>query len=346
MTNTPADHPQIPAPRLGVLLINLGTPDGTDYWSMRRYLSEFLSDQRVVELPKPLWQLILQGPILTFRPRKSGRAYQKIWNMELDESPLRTFTRAQAEAMATRFQALGVRVDYAMRYGQPSIPERLQALMDSGCTRILCFPLYPQYSASTTGSVVDRLGETLRKMRWQPTLRVAPPFYDDPLYIEQLAAHVRRQIDALDTPPEVLVASFHGVPKEYLMKGDPYHCQCQKTARLLREALDWPQDRYRVAFQSRFGPKEWLKPYADELITELGHSGVKHVAVVSPAFFSDCVETLEEIQIGLAETFEAAGGQTLTALACLNTSQEGLAVLEGLIRRELLGWVPDDSISE
>ncbi|NBS12146.1 MAG: ferrochelatase [Gammaproteobacteria bacterium] len=346
MTTYPADHPRIPAPRIGVLLINLGTPDGTDYWSMRRYLSEFLSDQRVVELPKPLWQLILQGPILTFRPSKSGRAYRKIWNTALDESPLRTFTRSQTEAMAARFPAETVTVDYAMRYGQPSIPDRVQALMDAGCTRILCVPLYPQYSASTTGSVVDRLGESLRKMRWQPTLRVVPPFYDDPLYIQHLAAHVRRQIDALETPPEVLVASFHGVPKEYLMKGDPYHCQCQKTARLLREALGWPEAQYRVAFQSRFGPKEWLKPYADELITELGQSGVKQVAVVSPAFFSDCVETLEEIQIGLAETFEAAGGHTLTALACLNASDEGLAILEGLIRRELMGWYPADSTTQ
>ena len=340
MTTCPADHPIIPAPKIGVLLINLGTPDGTDYWSMRRYLSEFLSDQRVVELPKPLWQLILQGPILTFRPSKSGRAYRKIWNTDLDESPLRTFTRAQADAMASRFADSGITVDYAMRYGQPSIPDRVQALMDGGCTRIVCLPLYPQYSASTTGSVVDRLGDTLKAMRWQPTLRVVPPFYDDPMYITHLAAHVRRQIDAMETAPEILVASFHGVPKEYLLKGDPYHCQCQKTARLLREALQWPADQYRVAYQSRFGPKEWLKPYADELIAELGQSGVRHVAVVSPAFFSDCVETLEEIQIGLQETFEEAGGEHLTALACLNDSDEGLAILEGLIRRELMGWYP------
>lgn len=336
----PADHPTIPAPKIGVLLINLGTPDGTDYWSMRRYLSEFLSDQRVVELPKPLWQLILQGPILTFRPSKSGRAYRKIWNTERDESPLRTITRAQSESIAERFEGSGLTVDYAMRYGQPSIPSRIEAMMAAGCTRILCLPLYPQYSASTTGSVVDRIGETLRGMRWQPTIRTVPPFYDDPHYIAQLAANVQQQLDSLDARPEMLVASFHGVPKEYLLKGDPYHCQCQKTGRLLREALNWPEAQYRVAFQSRFGPKEWLKPYADVLIAELGASGVKHVAVVSPAFFSDCVETLEEIQIGLEETFVEAGGERLTAIACLNDSVQGVAVLEALIRRELAGWWP------
>jgi len=303
-------------------------------------LSEFLSDQRVVELPKPLWQLILQGPILTFRPSKSGRAYRKIWNTERDESPLRTITRAQSEAIAERFEGSGLTVDYAMRYGQPSIPSRIEAMMAAGCTRILCLPLYPQYSASTTGSVVDRIGETLRGMRWQPTIRTVPPFYDDPHYIAQLAANVQQQLDSLDARPEMLVASFHGVPKEYLLKGDPYHCQCQKTGRLLREALNWPEAQYRVAFQSRFGPKEWLKPYADALIAELGASGVKHIAVVSPAFFSDCVETLEEIQIGLEETFVEAGGERLTAIACLNDSVQGVAVLEALIRRELAGWWP------
>jgi len=226
-----------------------------------------------------------------------------------------------------------------MRYGNPAIPSLIKQMFDDGCWKILCIPMYPQYASSTTGSVVDKIGDTLKAMRWQPTIRVSPPFYDDPEYIRILARSVQTQIDALDEKPDVLVASFHGVPKEYLLKGDPYHCQCQKTGRLLREALGWPEDTFKVAFQSRFGPKEWLKPYADELIEDLGHQGVKRIAVVSPAFFSDCVETLEEIAIGLDETFQEAGGEKLVALDCLNASEDGMAVLDYLARRELKGWL-------
>ncbi len=338
MSSMPSDHPKVPSAKLGLLLINLGTPDALDYWSMRRYLGEFLSDKRVVELPQVLWQLILQGPILTFRPKKSAAAYREIWNIELDESPLRTITREQTEKLQKRFGD-SVRVEFAMRYGNPSIPSLIQTMFDEGCWKIVCIPMYPQYASSTTGSVVDKIGDTLKAMRWQPTIRVSPPFYDDPKYIAILAKSVQKQLDALDEQPEVLVASFHGVPKEYLLKGDPYHCQCQKTGRLLREALGWPEERFKVAFQSRFGPKEWLKPYADELIEELGHQGVKQVAVVSPAFFSDCVETLEEIALGLNETFQEAGGDQLIALDCLNASEEGMEVLEYLSRRELKGWL-------
>ncbi len=338
MSLMPSDHPKVPSPKIGVLLINLGTPDALDYWSMRRYLGEFLSDKRVVELPQILWQLILQGPILTFRPKKSAAAYREIWNNELDESPLRTITREQTEKLQDRF-GNAVRVEFAMRYGNPSIPSLMNQMFDDGCWKILCVPLYPQYASSTTGSVVDKIGDTLKAMRWQPTIRVAPPFYDDPEYIRILAKSVQKQIDALDEKPEMLVASFHGVPKEYLLKGDPYHCQCQKTGRLLREALGWPEEQFKVAFQSRFGPKEWLKPYADELIEELGQQGVKRVAVVSPAFISDCVETLEEIAIGLNETFQEAGGDHLIALDCLNASDEGMEVIEYIARRELKGWL-------
>ena len=338
MSLMPSDHPKVPSPKIGVLLINLGTPDALDYWSMRRYLGEFLSDKRVVELPQILWQLILQGPILTFRPKKSAAAYREIWNNELDESPLRTITREQTEKLQDRF-GNAVRVEFAMRYGNPSIPSLMNQMFDDGCWKILCVPLYPQYASSTTGSVVDKIGDTLKAMRWQPTIRVAPPFYDDPEYIRILAKSVQKQIDALDEKPEMLVASFHGVPKEYLLKGDPYHCQCQKTGRLLREALGWPEEQFKVAFQSRFGPKEWLKPYADELIEELGQQGVKRVAVVSPAFISDCVETLEEIAIGLNETFQEAGGDQLIALDCLNASDEGMEVIEYIARRELKGWL-------
>ena len=338
MSSVPSDHPKVPSAKLGLLLINLGTPDALDYWSMRRYLGEFLSDKRVVELPQVLWQLILQGPILTFRPKKSAAAYREIWNNELDESPLRTITHEQTAKLQKRF-GVSVRVEFAMRYGNPSIPSLIQTMFDEGCWKIVCIPMYPQYASSTTGSVVDKIGDTLKAMRWQPTIRVSPPFYDDPKYIAILAKAVQKQLDMLDEQPEVLVASFHGVPREYLLKGDPYHCQCQKTGRLLREALGWPEDRFRVAFQSRFGPKEWLKPYADELIEELGHQGVKRVAVVSPAFFSDCVETLEEIALGLNETFQEAGGDQLIALDCLNASEEGMEVLEYLSRRELKGWL-------
>ena len=341
MQPLPKDHPPVPQPKVGILLINLGTPDALDYWSMRRYLGEFLSDQRVVELPKILWQLILQGPILTFRPTKSAKAYREIWNNELDESPLRTITREQTEALRARLGDEPVHIEYAMRYGNPSIPSVLNEMFAQGCWKILCVPLYPQYASSTTGSVMDKIGDTLKAMRWQPTIRVSPPFYDDPQYVSQLAASVKRQLDALPEPPEVLVASFHGVPKEYLLKGDPYHCMCQKSARLLREALDWPEERFKVAFQSRFGPKEWLQPYADELIESLGHEGVKRVAVVSPAFYSDCVETLEEIAMGLKETFEEAGGESLVALDCLNASDEGMAFLEYMVRRELGGWLAE-----
>ena len=334
----PNEHPAVPSPKLGVILVNLGTPDALDYWSIRRYLGEFLSDRRVVELPKFLWQLILQGPILTFRPKKSAAAYRKIWNTDLDESPLRTFTREQTDSLRERMGE-NVRVEFAMRYGNPSIPSVMNEMFKDGCWKILCVPLYPQYASSTTGSVVDKIGDTLKAMRWQPTVRVAPPFFDDPVYIHNLAVSVRKQLDSLEEEPEVLVTSFHGVPKEYLLKGDPYHCQCHKAARLLREALDWPEERFRVAFQSRFGPREWLQPYVDELVKDLGESGIKRVAVVSPAFISDCVETLEEIAIALNETFQEAGGENLVSLKCLNASDEGMAVIEHIVRQELKGWL-------
>ena len=342
----PAGHPSATDPkvahgRLGVLLINLGTPDGTDYRSMRRYLGEFLSDRRVVELTPWLWQPILQGIVLTTRPRASGRNYARIWNRERNESPLRTITRAQAEALAGRFAAESdVVVDWAMRYGTPSIAERLQALADRGCRRILLAPLYPQYSAATTATACDQAFRHLMTMRWQPAVRTLPPYHDAPAYIEALAASVRDGLAALDWEPEVLLASFHGLPKENLEKGDPYHCQCQKTARLLREALGWPERRLRIVFQSRFGPKEWLQPYADETAAALGGEGVKRLAVISPGFAADCVETLEELDIGLRETFLEAGGEHFAYLPCLNDTPASIGLLEDLTRRELAGWLP------
>ncbi|WP_119167358.1 ferrochelatase [Algihabitans albus] len=336
----PADHPKVPFGKIGVLLLNLGTPDGTDYWSMRRYLGEFLSDRRIIELSPLLWQPILQGIILTLRPSKSGRNYAKIWNRELNESPLRSFTRVQAEKLSEAFQRHSeILVEWGMRYGHPSTESRIESLIARGCDRLLLFPLYPQYSAATTGTACDAAFRALMTKRWMPALRTVPAYFDDPAYIDLLAASVRQQLAALDFDPDVVLTSFHGLPKENLLKGDPYHCQCQKTARLLRESLGWPEDRLQVVFQSRFGPKEWLQPYADEKVAELASSGAKRLAVLSPGFASDCVETLEELGIGLRETFEEAGGERFAYLSCLNDSDAHIAYLKQVVERELHGWI-------
>ena len=337
----PAGHPAISFGRIGVLLVNLGTPDGTDYWSMRRYLGEFLSDRRVIEVNPLIWQPILNLVILTTRPGKSGKAYKSVWNKELDESPLRTITRAQGEKLAARLSVVGPKlvVDWAMRYGNPSIPERLKALQAAGCERILVFPLYPQYAAATTATVNDKTFETLAKMRWQPALRTVPPYHDDPVYIDALANSVRTHLAALPWQPEVVLASFHGIPQRYFDAGDPYHCHCMKTARLLREALGWDQERLRATFQSRFGREEWLKPYTDKTVEALAKSGVKRIAVITPGFAADCLETLEEIAVENAEIFHRAGGEKFSFIPCLNDSEDGLRVLESVVRRELMGWI-------
>lgn len=336
----PAGHPPVAASRIGVLLVNLGTPDATDYWSVRRYLKEFLSDPRVIEVPKLLWWPILNLVILSFRPKKSGHAYASIWNKELDESPLRTITRAQSDRLAPRFAGDGrIMVDWAMRYGTPSIGERIAALKEAGCERILVAPLYPQYSASTTATVNDKAFAALAKMRWQPALRTLPPYYDDPVYIDALARSMERSLQALDFEPEIVLASFHGLPKSYFDKGDPYHCHCQKTARLLRERLGWPKERLRLTFQSRFGRAEWLQPYTDATVAALAKSGVRRLAVISPGFAADCVETLEEITMQNGEIFRSHGGEHFAALPCLNDSEESIGLLEHLVRRELAGWL-------
>ncbi|TXG82108.1 MAG: ferrochelatase [Sphingomonadales bacterium] len=335
--HTPAGHPKIPSPQVGVLLVNLGTPPSLQVSAIRRYLDEFLSDRRVVELPPLLWQPILKGIILNTRPPKTAKAYAKVWDRARDLSPLAAFTMDQCQALAARLP--GVAVDWAMRYGQPSIAARLAALMDAGCRRILLAPLYPQYSAATTGTVVDAAGRTLAGLRWQPALRTLPPYYDDPAHIAALAASVRTHLAGLAWTPDVLVASFHGMPRRTLDLGDPYHCQCQKTGRLLREALGWPAERFRVTFQSRFGPAAWLQPYTDKTLEALPGEGAKAVAVVSPGFAVDCIETLEEIAIAGAETFHAAGGAHYTYIPCLNATETGMAMLETLVRRELSGWM-------
>lgn len=334
----PDDHPPLPAPTVGVLLVNLGTPDGYDVKNMRKYLAEFLSDPRVIEAPKWIWWPILHGIILNTRPKKSGEAYRKIWMKEADESPLRFYTRAQADALAPRLQQDGVEVAWAMRYGTPSIAEGLDALREKGCQRILIAALYPQYSAATTASVYDKAFEHLKSVRWQPAVRTLPSFHDEPAYIEALAESVRGGLKGRPEP-ERLLCSFHGLPRENLDKGDPYHCFCQKTGRLLREALDWPEDRFGVVFQSRFGPKEWLQPYAEPTVRALAESGVKSIAMISPGFVADCVETLEELAIGLKETFEEHGGKDFSYIPCLNADTGMIGLLERLTRRELSGWV-------
>ena len=335
-----AGHPPIKHGKVGVLLVNLGTPDGTDYASMRRYLKEFLTDKRVIEWPKIAWYPILFGIVLNTRPGKVGKAYETIWNKERNESFLRTYTRSQAELMG---KALAdhphVVVDWAMRYGQPSIASRMEYLQKEGCERILVFPLYPQYAAATTATVNDKAFETLLKMRWQPALRTVPPYHDDPAYIDALAVSIEKHLATLDWEPERVLASFHGIPKSYFEKGDPYYCQCQKTARLLRDRLGWADGKLMITFQSRFGPEEWLQPYTDKTVEKLAQEGVKRIAVLNPGFVSDCLETLEEIAEQAAESFVHNGGEKFAHIPCLNDTPEGMAVLEKVVRRELSGWV-------
>lgn len=334
-------HPQVAFGRVGVLLVNLGTPDGTSYRPMRRYLAEFLTDRRVIEWSPLVWYPILYGIVLNRRPQRVGKAYEAIWNKERDESFLRTFTRAQAEKLAVSLASLSphVRVDWAMRYGQPAIADRIAALHKAGCERIVLFPLYPQYAASTTATVNDKAFEALQAMRWQPALRVVPPYHDDPVYIGALAGSVRDELARLAFEPEVIVASFHGIPKSYFEKGDPYYCHCHKTARLLRAALGRDEKQLLLTFQSRFGPEEWLKPYTDETVVDLARQGVKRIAVINPGFVSDCLETLEEIAVMARDSFLQAGGEAFAHVPCLNDGPAGMSVIEHVVRRELMGWV-------
>lgn len=337
----PADHPPVKAARVGVMLINLGTPDGTDYWSMRRYLNEFLSDRRVIEISPWMWQPLLQGIILTTRPFRSGKAYASIWNTEKDESPLRTITRDQTEALADRFAEdhPDLVVDWAMRYGNPSTKSVLDRMVEQGCTRLLLVALYPQYSATTTGTAYDKAFDALKTIRWQPQVRTTGPWHDHPLYIDGLAASIESHLAGLDWQPEVVITSFHGLPKRYLLNGDPYHCHCAKTNRLLRERLGWPADKLRLAFQSRFGSEEWIQPYLDETVEQLAKDGVKRLAIMSPAFVADCVETLEELNMETRELFEEHGGEQFAYIPCLNASKTGIDIIEHVVRDELVGWL-------
>lgn len=336
----PADHPPVRAGRIGVLLVNLGTPDGTGRKPMRRYLKEFLSDRRVIEWPRALWYPILYGIVLNTRPKKSGAAYAQIWNSELNESPLRTYTRSQGDKLAELLaDHETVVVDWAMRYGKPPIRERIEALQAAGCERILVFPLYPQYAAATTATVNDKTFEALMRMRWQPALRTVPPYHDDPAYIDALAASIEACLGRLDFEPEKVIASYHGIPQSYFRKGDPYHCHCMKTSRLLEQRLGWKPGRLMTCFQSRFGPEEWLQPYTDKTVAQLAGDGVRKLAVFNPGFVSDCLETLEEIAGEAGEIFRHHGGEHFAHIPCLNDTPEGMAVIETMVRRELSGWV-------
>ena len=328
-----ADRPA----RVGVLLVNLGTPDAPDYWSVRRYLSEFLSDPRVIEAPKLLWQLILQGPILTFRPHRSARAYKKIW---MDEgSPLLVHTRRQAEALNARIGSDNLIVDFAMTYGQPSIKSKIEALQAAGCDRICVVALYPQYSATTTASVYDRTFAALKQMRAQPAIRTAAAFYDRPVYIDALSASITTHLAGLDFTPDRVMMSYHGIPQAYVDKGDPYQAHCLETTRLVAQRLGWADGFGLTTFQSRFGPTEWLTPYTDKTLEALPREGVKKLVVVSPAFMADCLETLEEIAIVGKAQFETAGGTHFSVAPCLNDSDAAIDALEDVVRAEIAGWV-------
>jgi len=329
----PADHPPLPEPRVGVLLVNLGTPNNPEPGSVRLYLREFLSDPRVIEIPQLLWQPILRGLILRTRPRKSARAYRQVWTDE--GSPLAAITARQAKALAGAFGP-EVIVDHAMRYGEPAIAARIAALKERGCERVLIAPLYPQYCSATTATANDEAFLQLRRMRWQPAVRTLPPYHDDPAYIEALRLRLEEGLAALDFEPQAILASFHGMPRRTLELGDPYHCQCRKTARLLAAASG---RELLVAFQSRFGRARWLEPATDSTLAELAKRDVTRLAVLAPGFAADCLETLEELAIRGRETFLAAGGTHFAYLPCLNDSPAGLAMLRAILGRELEGWV-------
>ena len=327
--------------RIGVLLVNLGTPDATDYWSMRRYLKEFLSDRRVIEENRLKWWLVLNLIILTVRPGRKGRDYDKIWNKQRDESPLKTITRSQSDQLEEILDKVDkrIRVDWAMRYGNPSIRSRLEALFQQNCERILLVPLYPQYAAATSATVCDEAFRALTAMRFQPALRVVAPYYAEPAYIDALAASLTAELAKLPFEPEVIIASFHGVPEDYVAKGDPYAKHCAETTRMLRQKLKLDEKRLVMTFQSRFGKAEWVKPYTDATVKSLAENGVKNVAVITPGFAADCLETLEEIAMENGEIFHEAGGENFAAIPCLNDSPGGMAVIRDIVLRELKGWI-------
>ncbi|MEM8825096.1 MAG: ferrochelatase [Pseudomonadota bacterium] len=342
LPHAPEDHPKVRLGKIGVLLANLGTPDGYDYWPMRRYLNEFLSDRRVIDYSPWLWQPLLQGIILTKRPFSSGAAYKSIWNEAAGESPLATITKAQTAKMADLMrERYGDRVvvEYCMRYGNPSTKSKVEQLQAAGCDKIVFFPLYPQYAGATTATANDQFFRSLMTLKWQPPVRTVPSYSDDDRYIEALAQSVERAYAAADPTPEILICSYHGVPKRYLLEGDPYHCQCQKTTRLLRERLGWDEMQIVTTFQSKFGPEEWLQPYTVEEVARLAEAGKTNIAVIAPAFSSDCIETLEEINEEIHESFEEAGGEHFLYIPCLNDDDAHMEALADIVTENLAGWI-------
>jgi ferrochelatase len=333
MMTLPTNHPLVATPKVGVLLVNLGTPDAPTTSAVKRYLKQFLSDQRVVEIPPLLWQPILRGIILNTRPQKSAKAYAKVWTEK--GSPLAFFTAGQAEALQARMEGIAD-VRYAMRYGNPSVGDQLAAMKAAGCNRILIAPLYPQYSGATTGTVLDEAYATLTAMRWHPAIRTLPAYHDDARYIGALKSSIEASLAKLDFVPDALVISFHGMPERTLHLGDPYHCHCQKTARLLSEAMG---RELVVSFQSRFGRAKWLEPATDDTLMKLAREGTKKVAIFAPGFSVDCLETLEELAMQGHEQFEEAGGTHYAYLPCLNDSDVGMDMLEQIIGQELAGWI-------
>ena len=327
------NHPDIKFGKTGVLLINLGTPDSTDWWDIRRYLKEFLSDTRVIEVNPVLWQIILNLFILNFRPSKTAHAYKKIWLKETNESPLRYYTRNQAEKLQQELVGENIIVNFAMRYGNPSIKSKLNELKNNGCENIIILPLYPQYAAATTATVCDEVYRTLMKMRWQPSLQIVPHYESEPLYVSALVKSIEKKIETISWKPDLIIASYHGIPKKYFDKGDPYHCYCHKTTRLIKEKF--PKIEIQTTFQSRFGPQEWLTPYTDKTLESLSAKGIKNLLVICPGFASDCVETLEEINILGRETFLKNGGEKFDFIPCLNDSSEHIKLFENLVKKYL-----------
>ena len=341
-THAEQDHPKVKKPKVGILLSNLGTPDNYDYWSMRRYLGEFLSDRRVIDYSPWLWQPLLQLIILTKRPFSSGAAYKSIWNEEANESPLLTITKAQTAKIKTAMQARygdDVMVDFCMRYGNPSTKSKVREMTEAGCQKILFFPLYPQYAGATSATANDEFFRALLEETWQPTARTVQPYFDDPVYIDALAQSIEKAYAGLEKRPDLLICSYHGVPKRYLMQGDPYHCHCQKTTRLLKERLGWDDTEIKTTFQSKFGPEEWLQPYTVKEVARLAEDGTKNIAVCAPAFSADCIETLEEINEEIFESFEHAGGESFTYIPCLNDDDAHIKALGTVIERNLQGWL-------
>ncbi len=340
--HAPDDHPKVKMGRVGVLLANLGTPDDYSYWPMRRYLNEFLSDKRVIDYPAWKWQPILQAIILTKRPFSSGEAYKSIWNHDKGESPLMTITKDQTVKLRNFIEERygdRVVVDFCMRYGNPSTKSKVKEMVAAGCDRILFFPLYPQYAGATSATANDEFFRALMDEAWQPAARTVSAYYDEPAYIDALAQSVEQAYSKIEKTPDVLVCSYHGMPERYLQQGDPYHCQCVKTTRLLKERLGWADDQLVSTFQSRFGPEEWLKPYTVEFVAELARSGKKNIAVIAPAFSADCIETLEEINEEIHESFEEAGGESFSYIPCLNDDDAHITALGKIAEDNLRGWL-------